>query len=300
MGQFILWFNIIAFALLIASAGFSYIVYARNRALWLRDYLIYTVAYALWLLFATWAYFQQAYLAEARPGLTMVFVWVRAAASLPIAYWGPLFLLQAAGVARSRRVRGAMVGVTAVLALVILAFLVFGMPLLGRSVTAVFNLGFSVLATYAALRMNRRSPNPAGPMLPVVVYFAISYVVLVVLSTLLPFVLPGEIGIQVNALASGAFLFLWAIVAMLVSLRWIGGHEEAREPIPPAFISDYGISPRESDILRVLVTGKTSGEIGEDLCISQRTVEAHLYRIYRKCNVTNRVELVNRIGEYRG
>jgi DNA-binding CsgD family transcriptional regulator len=289
----------ITFTLMVASAGLSYVVYSRNRAIWLRDYLSYAFLYALWLLFATWVHFQQAYLPEPMPQLTVLFAWVRAVISLPIFYVGPLFFIQAAGIPRSRTVRLAMLGVVVALTLLVVAFLRFQLPLLARAVTLASNMGFAWVATFATLRLRRRSANPARPMFPVVAYSMVAYLALAVLSVVLPFVVPSPLGVQLNVIATGAFLFVWAIVAIIVHLRWIGGHEQAREPIPAAFVSDYTISPREAEILRVLVTGKTSGEIGEELFISQRTVEAHLYRIYRKCNVSNRVELLNRIAEYR-
>ncbi len=46
---------------------------------------------------------------------------------------------------------------------------------------------------------------------------------------------------------------------------------------------------RESDILNLLVQGKTNQEIGDILSISTHTVKAHLSLIYSKLNVKSRV-----------
>lgn len=51
-----------------------------------------------------------------------------------------------------------------------------------------------------------------------------------------------------------------------------------------------GLTPREMDVLRHVVEGKTNGEIGVALGISEKTVEKHLESIFRKMGVASRVE----------
>jgi DNA-binding CsgD family transcriptional regulator len=55
----------------------------------------------------------------------------------------------------------------------------------------------------------------------------------------------------------------------------------------------YDITPREQEIIRLICSGRTNKEIAEDLFISLQTVKDHVYRIFRKCDVKNRVRLVN-------
>ncbi|HEY6072767.1 MAG TPA: response regulator transcription factor [Anaerolineales bacterium] len=50
------------------------------------------------------------------------------------------------------------------------------------------------------------------------------------------------------------------------------------------------LTPREMDVLRHVVEGKTNGEIGVALGISEKTVEKHLEAIFRKMGVASRVE----------
>jgi DNA-binding NarL/FixJ family response regulator len=49
-------------------------------------------------------------------------------------------------------------------------------------------------------------------------------------------------------------------------------------------------TPREMEVLRLVVEGKTNGEIGIALGISEKTVEKHLDAIFRKMDVVSRVE----------
>jgi len=57
----------------------------------------------------------------------------------------------------------------------------------------------------------------------------------------------------------------------------------------------YGISPREKEIISLVITGRSNREITEALFISTDTVKKHLYNIYRKMGVKNRVQLVNAV-----
>lgn len=50
------------------------------------------------------------------------------------------------------------------------------------------------------------------------------------------------------------------------------------------------LTPRQTEILAMAVSGISNPEIAEKLCISQCTVKAHLYNIYRKIDVPNRFQ----------
>ena len=49
------------------------------------------------------------------------------------------------------------------------------------------------------------------------------------------------------------------------------------------------LSPRQVEILSMIAIGKTNKEISEELYISPNTVKNHLYTIFKKINVTNRI-----------
>ncbi len=66
------------------------------------------------------------------------------------------------------------------------------------------------------------------------------------------------------------------------------------------FVEEYKISRREEEVIRELCAGKTNKEIAETLFISLQTVKDHIYRIYLKTNVNNRVQLINLIQSHGG
>jgi len=55
-------------------------------------------------------------------------------------------------------------------------------------------------------------------------------------------------------------------------------------------VSVKNLTPRELDVLKWVVKGKTNQEIGVELGISQKTVEKHLESVFAKLKVTSRVE----------
>ena len=108
-----------------------------------------------------------------------------------------------------------------------------------------------------------------------------------------------------TALGEQAFAVAWAV-------GWEMTHEEAlalatessstpaeapsSEPPPGRGSSpedqpqgkDVGLTPRETDVLRLLATGLTDAQIGEELVISPRTVGKHVESIYGKLHLHNR------------
>ena len=54
------------------------------------------------------------------------------------------------------------------------------------------------------------------------------------------------------------------------------------------------LSKREKEILEMLSTGLLYKEISEQLSISAETVRKHLYHVYEKLHVSNRIEAVNK------
>ncbi|MCA9859848.1 MAG: tetratricopeptide repeat protein, partial [Thermomicrobiales bacterium] len=76
---------------------------------------------------------------------------------------------------------------------------------------------------------------------------------------------------------------------------------EAVQVLPPVAVLSQ-LTPRERDVLRLLVAGKTDRAIGEQLFIGTRTVESHVANIFAKLGVRSRSAVVAvvatpRIGE---
>jgi DNA-binding NarL/FixJ family response regulator len=57
-------------------------------------------------------------------------------------------------------------------------------------------------------------------------------------------------------------------------------------------VPDSPLSPREREVLRLVAKGLTSKQIGQQLFLSPRTVEAHLNSIFNRLGVENRAQAV--------
>jgi DNA-binding CsgD family transcriptional regulator len=70
------------------------------------------------------------------------------------------------------------------------------------------------------------------------------------------------------------------------------------DDVPQNFSTDYSITEREQEIIEYLVKGYNHQDISGYLKISKRTVDRHIYNIYKKCNIRTRIDLLNLIREY--
>ena len=64
--------------------------------------------------------------------------------------------------------------------------------------------------------------------------------------------------------------------------------------VRPAAGSRPRLSPRELDVVRLVVDGLTNDEIGVALRIGARTVETHITRVFERFGVVSRTELAAR------
>lgn len=78
-----------------------------------------------------------------------------------------------------------------------------------------------------------------------------------------------------------------------------GEAEGGPDPIDPgALIAErYGLSPRETEVLQLLLQGRTISRIQESLFISAGTVSTHIRHIYHKVGVENRQGLIDLVEE---
>lgn len=77
------------------------------------------------------------------------------------------------------------------------------------------------------------------------------------------------------------------------TLSQIVSESDSFERTCEEIVKQYGLSNRESDILAFALRGRTSERIAQEFVISKSTVDTHLRRIYAKCDVHSRQELLD-------
>ena len=103
----------------------------------------------------------------------------------------------------------------------------------------------------------------------------------------------------------GSLYFCVNIPALFYFHRFMHSHhqEMVEQPLSEdemsQFCLDYNITPREKEIIELIMTGKSNQEIGECLHISIQTVKNIHSNIYKKIDIKNRIQLLNRIQAFR-
>lgn len=62
------------------------------------------------------------------------------------------------------------------------------------------------------------------------------------------------------------------------------------------FFEKFNITNREKEIILLLTKGHSYNQLAEELSISLTTVKTHVYNIYRKAEVKNKIQLINLIN----
>ncbi len=93
-----------------------------------------------------------------------------------------------------------------------------------------------------------------------------------------------------EALGEAAFAAAWE------AGRALAPEQAMAEALAPqwetAAVPSNVLSPREREIFRLLASGLTNRAIGQELFISERTVDSHVSRIFRKLDVRTRAEAI--------
>jgi two-component system, NarL family, nitrate/nitrite response regulator NarL len=98
---------------------------------------------------------------------------------------------------------------------------------------------------------------------------------------------PGLLIESIRSVMAGQYWLEHESVGLLV--------QALREVLPrreePGTAKDYGLTPRELDIIKKIVNGRSNKEVGEEFAISERTVKHHLTNIFGKIGVSSRLQL---------
>jgi len=110
-----------------------------------------------------------------------------------------------------------------------------------------------------------------------------------------------DIGLARRALDDGALGYLFkdaahlelveAVRAAAAGDRYLPAAVSAGLSRDPEKRANEALSPRETDVLRLMALGHTNREIGEQLDLSVRTVETHRAHIQQKLGLATRPEL---------
>ncbi|WP_414945162.1 LuxR C-terminal-related transcriptional regulator [Amycolatopsis sp. cmx-11-32] len=104
---------------------------------------------------------------------------------------------------------------------------------------------------------------------------------------------PESAELAANAIQEGAQGFLSCEPGSVGGLALGGSSNSLLVPVPRAAEGqDISLSGRELEVLRGMSSGKTNGEIGGDLHLSEDTIKTHAQRLFRKLSANDRAHAV--------
>ena len=109
----------------------------------------------------------------------------------------------------------------------------------------------------------------------------------------------GDIPMSVRAMKAGAVEFLTKpftnealVAAVTQSLQYSRKARAEQEIMRELHANFSSLSPRERDVMRLVVTGMLNKQVGAELAISEITVKAHRGRVMQKMNANSLADLV--------
>lgn len=124
----------------------------------------------------------------------------------------------------------------------------------------------------------------------------------VVVSAVIMLLLWGQYGMVMHTFSTEVFVLI--IGGIFLALGIFLGLKTRTKPAqmdpPPAetheigtvSVPDFGLSPREAEVLACLAEGLTNPQIAEKLFVSQNTIKTHTANLYVKLDVPNRTAAV--------
>lgn len=220
----------------------------------------------------------------------------QAVGSVIIAHSLPRFLLAAFGAQRRPFVYRLLDAATTIVAVLSATRVVtgwrevVGVAALPNSVLRIFL--FTLIGGALALALVFQSRLPDRSLYKAVIAQAGA------MTLLLPFVVLEDFGLfnlsGFPYLAGQLLIAATSIAATFHARRSLRRPKYVVDNAPsPYFVERFGISERELEIVSGVMGGLSNNEIGERLFISPRTVEKHLYNIYQKAGIKNRLQLFN-------
>jgi DNA-binding NarL/FixJ family response regulator len=96
-----------------------------------------------------------------------------------------------------------------------------------------------------------------------------------------------ELAAAVRIVAAGN-----AVIAPTITRRLIAEFAHLGGPRAPTRARLDGLTERETEVLALIATGRSNGEIADDLVVSEQTVKTHVGHIFRKLDLRDRAQAI--------
>lgn len=112
----------------------------------------------------------------------------------------------------------------------------------------------------------------------------------------LPFIILDIVFIKTSLVVFTFFGFLGGSVLSFMYFSkyfYVNYNSDVEYSAAEAFYVQHNISPRERDVIELLIQGLSNPEIAKALFLSENTIKTHIKNIYKKVRINNRYQLIN-------
>lgn len=102
----------------------------------------------------------------------------------------------------------------------------------------------------------------------------------------------------IHTVHSGEKYFSGDISNIIVSNLLQNSSSHKKITKPTVSNDPFGLTKKEKQILKLILSGQTNSEISETLQNSKRTIETHRFNLMKKMNVKNLIELSSKASEF--
>ncbi len=261
-------------------------------------YLLLMISYCIWLIIFSILYFSDAFVRPLSASVRTVFSIFRMTITIAVVLLYSILAGELAGRGSSGRYKYLVFIAPAVYSVLLFPVLLKSSVFFAGLVTFLFYFymgGISACIFYIFKKHKKTQRN--------FVWF-IRLMLIYNLAGLLLVILPLQnislnCAMVLSVLPRAAFCLAWGILELVYFiLREFKKEREGAVLIHSVFADDFKITAREQDVISCILTGLSNRQTAAKLFISEKTVETHIYSVYRKCNVKNKIELLNLISNH--
>lgn len=291
LSQTVFWLAIAS--MVITSLALAAVLTAPSgkRPRWMILFLFHIGAYGIWLGIQSWVFFHINLMGNSPEGFALPVSLIHYLLSLVILLSYLPFILQLIGGEEQKRIRISFFSLQILLVLITFTGFFFHSLAFGMVINALFNSYFLLLSGYGLLKLKKQQLSQLRRAMYRFLLVAVILYGLLLLALPVALLIPLERFPSFSLLFTALFCGSWSL---LMVRQFMARSDTELRPVTihQGFLSDYKISAREREVLEKVIQGKSNKKIADELFISTRTVETHIYKIYRKCGVSNKVELL--------
>ncbi|PKL22271.1 MAG: hypothetical protein CVV48_03650 [Spirochaetae bacterium HGW-Spirochaetae-4] len=293
------WLSILGFTSLFGTFILSYLAQKEEYEEYRKQYLWYVAISWFWFVLQFIGFVHNTFLDSYHMVLLTFIGIMRVVISIIIIYRIVTLLGSIEQGTVSNRVKKTGFLIASGIAILVVPIMFLNILFLGPLFTTLVNVAIGLAFLMYRIRTTKVTTYRVQRMQSFMSISAIAYLLFGLYALLFTF-FPASYKPVYDSLATAIFILIWCVNDVLMYLREASSTE--RDPIVDPldfFGTTYGLSPRELQIVTYLVKGHPYKEIAGFLSISTRTVETHVYRICKKCSVSNRAELTHSFMQIR-